>query len=210
MANITYPNGQVLTSTALTPNAISLIIQTLTYGMIGLPIPLPNTWQPVQIDWQTQGQPMALDPSKDVCYVACVTEDVQYNRVRDLTKSGIGADNDPLTETWVYTRGWKVSWLLYGPNSTDRARAIHSAFFMDWVNDSLELSNLYPVSEFAEPTRTPELINAQWWERADFSVSMYEQVTETIIDNVVTSLEIKTYVGDPDLGLVADTTVEST
>ena len=85
---------------------------------------------------------------------------------------------------------------------------LHSAFFMDFFNDQLSLQNLYPVSDFAEPTRTPEQTNAQWFERADFHVIMYEQVTETINDGVVTSVEVKVYDGSDD-DPVADITIET-
>jgi hypothetical protein len=59
------------------------------------------------------------------------------------------------------------------------------------------LANLFPVSDPAEPVRAPELINAEWWERCDFSLSLYENVTETIEDGQATSVEVDVYVVDP-------------
>jgi hypothetical protein len=197
MITTTYPNGQTLTSTALTPNAINLVIQPLTCGMIGVNPPDPNI---VRVDWQTQGQPFVPTPGVDVCFISCVPYDVEYSRVRDRTTSGAG----PVVETWVYTRGWKIQWVLYGPTSTDRARMIHSATFMDYFNSTLEGAALYPLNDPPEPTRIPEEFNAQWFERADFHIIMYEQVTETISYNAVTSIEVKVYADD--LGLVADIT----
>jgi hypothetical protein len=198
MASVTYPNGQTLASTALTPAQVSILVQTLTCQALGLS---PVDYAQVRVEWQTQGQPFQ-DPSKDVCYVGCVLEDVEYTKVRDASRSGTA----PITETWVYTRGWRFSWSLYGPNSTDRARMLHTAFiFMSYFSDQLSLSNLYPVSDPPEPTRTPENFNAQWWERADFHIIVYEQVTETITINPVTSVEVK--VIDGSLGQVADLTI---
>jgi hypothetical protein len=206
----TYPNGQQLVSSALTQQQISAIIQQLTYGMIGLAVPPPNSFQPVQVDWQTQGQPFMAAPSPalstsksgvDECYISCVTQDDDYTKIRNRTYSGSG----PVLETWVYSRSWRIAWVLYGPNATDRARMIWSAMFIDYFNDQLSLSNLYPVTEFQEPTRIPELINAQWYDRADFSINCMEQVTETISDGAVTSVEVKVYADD--LGQVADFTV---
>lgn len=195
MASVTYPNGQTLTSTALTPAQVSILVQKLTCQALGLSA---TDYAQIRVDWQTQGQPFQ-DVNKDICYLGCVLEEVEYNKVRDATRSG----RDPVTETWVYTRGWRFSWSLYGPGSTDRARMIHSAFiFMSYFSDQLSLSNLYPVSDPPEPTRTPENFNAQWWERADFHIIVYEQVTETITYNPVTSVENKVYADD--LGLVAD------
>jgi hypothetical protein len=165
--------------------------------MIGINPPNPAL---VRIDWQTEGQPFVPRPQDDICFISCIPENVEYRTVRDRTFSGTG----PVTETWVYTRGWRVAWCLYGPNSTDRARMIHSAMFMDYFNDVLSLSNLYPISDPPEPTRIPEQTNSQWFERADFHIIMYEQVTETIEDGAVTSVEVKVY--DKD-GLAADITV---
>jgi hypothetical protein len=90
----------------------------------------------------------------------------------------------------------------------DRARQIWSATFIDYFNDQLNLSNLFPVSEPTEPARVPETWNAQFWERCDFAITMYENVTETIEDGAVTSVEIKVYDGSP-ADPVADFTVEA-
>lgn len=191
-----YPNGQTLVSSALTVAQINAIIQPMTCGMIGIN---PPDYSVVRVDWQTEGQPFIARPDVDVCFISCVPENVDYRLVRDRTFSGTG----PVVETWMYTRGWRVNWVLYGPNSTDRARAIHSAFFMDYFNDLLSLQQLYPVSDFAEPTRIPEQTNAQWFDRSDFSVVMYEQITETISDGAVISVENKVFTED---GLLADVT----
>lgn len=197
-APVTYPNGTTLTSTALTPAQISILVQSLTCAALGI-----NPVDPAQVrvEWQTQGQPFE-NVNKDVCYIGCVLEEIEYNKVRDTARSG----SNPVTETWMYTRGWRFSWSLYGPNSTDRARMIHTAFaFMSYFSDTLAASNLYPVSDPPEPTRTPENFNAQWWERADFHIIVYEQVTETITIGSVTSVEFKTYADD--LGLISDVTI---
>lgn len=201
----TYPNGQVLQSSALTVAQINAIMQPLTCGMLGLPLPTANQpagYAAVRIDWPTQGQPFSPLPNQDVCFLSCLLEETPYNKVRNKSLSGAG----PVTETWTYTRGWRISWTLYGPNSTDRARQIWSATFMDYFNDVLNLANLFPVSDPVEPIRAPELINAEWWERCDFSLSLYENVTETIEDGQAISVEIKVYDGSP-ADPVADFTV---
>ncbi len=197
MTSITYPNGQVLVSSALTVPQINVIMQNLTCGMLGIN---PPDYSKVRIDWPTEGQPFVGLPNNDVCFISCVPQDVEYSKVRDRTFSGTG----PVTETWVYTKGWRIAFTLYGPNCQDRARALHSAMFMDWVNDTLSLSNIYPVSDYPEITRIPESWNAQWWERADFYFTAYEQVTETIDDGAVTSVQIQTFADD--LGQIADIT----
>jgi hypothetical protein len=187
-----YPNGQVLVSSALTIAQINTLLQSLTCGMIGIN---PPDYSQVRIDWPTTGQPFGVLPSQDVCFLSCLLQDVDYNKIRNRTYSGTG----PVTETWTYTRGWRIAWTLYGPNSTDRARQIWSATFMDYFNDQLNLSNLFPVPDPAEPVRAPELLNAEWWERCDFAITMYENVTETIEDGAVESVEVKVYESSPSL-----------
>ena len=199
---VTYPNGQVLTSTALTVQQISALLQTLTYGVLGLAAGGVNyTDGQVRVGWPLEGQPFE-DSTQDVCYVSCVPKDSPYSRVRDreLTQNADGS----LTETWTYTRAWSVRWVLYGPNSADRARAIWSSMFMDYATDQLGLSNLFPVPDFAEPVRAPENFNAQWWDRSDFEAELYEAVTETIGDGKATSVEVKINTKD---GQVADLTI---
>lgn len=200
----TYPNGQVLTSSALTIPQINNIMQPIVCGMLGLPV---NSYQAVRVSWQTQGQPFVPTPTNDVCFIGCVPENVDYHLVRDRTFTGTG----PVTENWNYTRGWRISFVLYGPNSTDNARAIYSAFFMDYFNDLLSLSNLYPLQDPPQPTRTPEEINAQFYERADFHILMYEAVTESIQDGAVTNVPIGVYQGSPATpeNPVAEITVEA-
>ena len=204
-----YPNGQTLVSSALTVSQMNALLQSLTCAMIGLPLPssgLPAGYARVRIDWPQEGQPFTTTPNQDGCFLACVPHDVDYTRVRNRTVSGAGTELSPLTETWTYTRGWRVTWTAYGPNAEDNLRAIKSALFMDYFNDQLNLSNLFPLPDPSEVTYLPETFNAQWWPRADFAVIMYENVTETIQDGAVTSVEVKVYDGSPE-DPVADFTV---
>jgi hypothetical protein len=193
----TYPNSQTLTSSALTRLQIETLIQTLTCGMLGIN---PPNGEQVRINWPQQGQPFQ-DVDKDICYISCVTSEEQYTKVRDRQYQ---ANGQLTTEIWTYTRNWRVHWTLYGPACTDRARMIWSALFMDYFNDQLNLSQLFPVSDPTEPTRIPEEMNAQWFDRADFHMDMYEAVTETIDDTTVSSVEVLTHTED---GLVSDITV---
>lgn len=201
MTTTNYPSGQVLTSTALTIQQINIIIQSLTCGMLGI---IPVDPAQVRVDWQQQGQPDVAQPTQDSCYVSCVTQPTGYSLVRDRSLSGDG----PVTENWEYTRGWRISWALYGPNSFDRARQIHSALFQDYFNDQLELSRLYPVLDPPEPVRLPIEHNAQWYDNSHFYCEFYEEVLETIQTPAVTSVEIKVYDGSVD-DPIADVTVTS-
>ncbi len=197
MTTITYPNGQTLTSTALTPQQISVIVQKLTCGMLGI---TPVDPSKVRVDWQTEGQPDVARPSQDVCYVSCVPHKTNYG-TRDVSNAG----TTEVTQTWVYTRGWRVAWEQYGPNSFDRNRQVASALFQDYFTDQFELQGkLYPILEDDnEPSRSPELHNAQWYERSDFHCNFYEEVTETIQYPSVSSVEILV---ETSVGQIADIT----
>lgn len=198
MTTTTYPNGQQLVSSALTTTDINKLLQVLTCGVLGIN---PPNYAAVRVDWPTQGQPFGR-VTDDVCYFLCVPQDEQYNRVRDREYSGTSA----ITETWTYTKCWRLKWTFYGPNSQDRARALRSATFMDYFNDQLAVSNLYPLSDPPEVVRAPEEINAEWWERTDFHLEVYEKVTETIDDGAATSVEVKV---NDNSGQVADITIST-
>ena len=197
----TYPNGQTLVSDALTKDQINALIQTLTCGMLGINPPDPFQ---VRVDWPIEGQP-AQNNQTDVCYIRCTTKDNPYSRIRDrvLTQAGTGK-SAVLTENWFYTRVWQIAWTFYGPNSTDRARMVWDAMFMDYFADELAAENLFPVPDMPEPIRVPENFNAQWWERADFEVEMYEGISETINDGIATSVQVTV---EGDQGQLAQFTV---
>lgn len=198
MTTTQYPNGQTLVSSALTKDQITDILQNLTCGVLGIN---PPDYRAVRVNWPTQGQPFQ-DILADICFISAVTDnEAGYNRIRNMEITQ--GESGPV-ELWTYTRDWRVSWCLYGPASTDRARMLHSALYMDYFCDTLSASNLYPLPEAPGPVRVPELINAEWWERADFYVNMYEAVTETINDGAVESVEVKVETND---GQVADFTV---
>ena len=195
----TYPNGQVLVSSALTQQQINVLVQKITCGMLGI-----NPVDPIQVrvDWQAEGQPDVPRPSVDVCYISCITSATEYAQIaRDRTYTGSG----PVTENWNYTRDWLISWDLYGPNSADRVRQIHSAIFMDYFDEQFSLSNLFSVNSLPTPTRIPVEHNNQWYEHSHFHCDFYEAVSETIQDSIATSVEVKL---NTDAGLAADFTVE--
>ena len=202
MTTITYPNGQTHTSTALTVNQINILVQALTCGMIGINPPDPSQ---VRIDWPPEGQPVADSPSDDVCYLRAVVVNDEYDKLRDLARTNQEPSPAPVQYTWSYTRVWSISWILYGPASLTRSTALRSALFMDYFTDQLSLSNLFPNPDNQAPTRVPELTNAQWWERSDFSCEMNEFVTETITVPAVVSVPVTVQSED----LTANTTIQN-
>lgn len=182
--NTPYPDGTTLTSTALTVAQINALMVPLTMGMLGF---AADTSSPlVRIEWPSQGAPYQ-DIADDVCYIRCVPKDDPYDRIRD--RANVAAVDPNIEEIWNYTRAWAVRWCFYGPNSTDRARALRSGLYQDYFTEQFSLSQLFPVSDFPEPMRAPELIDGQWFERCDFEAEFYEFITETILRQTVVSVE---------------------
>lgn len=201
---ITFPNGQVLTSMALTPQAINITLQTLTCWMLGCdPASDPQAYYKVRLEWPTQGQP-AWDINEDICFLRATEEDGEYNKIRDRKLSY--QDSISLESTDTYTRIWRVSWSFYGPNSFDNARQVKSALMsLDFVSDQLADMSLYLDTQLTATTRNPEKFGSQWWERTDLSVRMNELVTESLTVSTIASAEV--ILIENDRGQVADITI---
>lgn len=221
-ATKTFPDGTELVSSALTLAQINQILWTQTMGMLGLVAPgapPDSTSSAVRLQWPTVGAPFQ-QVSDDVCYLACLLIDDPYDKIRDVAVipsagwggngwgtapwGGTGNGTQQFTEQWNYTRVWEIRWCMYGPNSLDLSRILRSALYQEYFTTQLAKNNLFPVSDFPQPVRAPELINAEWWERVDSKCLIYEFVTETINKNSVVSVEV--LVND-DSGQIADVTV---
>jgi hypothetical protein len=200
--NVVYPDNSVLTSTALTVQEIQAVLQVAVCGMLGITDSVHTTQ--VRIEYGTAGQP-SQQVSDDVCYLRCMPNGTDpYSRIRERSNSA-GDDDTSLIENWTYTNVWSAHFCFYGPNSYDRARAVRSAFYQDYFTDLLGQNQLFPVSDFPEPVRAPEVFDGQWWERADMEFVLYEFVQETISRQTVASVEV--IVSDAD-GEIADVTIE--
>ena len=188
----TYPDGQVLLSSALTPLALNLILQTLTCQALGIdPTIDPLAYSKVRLDWPTEGQP-AFEITDDVCFLRVTEEDDQYNRIRDrkfgVTLAGVYSQTD------TFVRVWRVSWSFYGPTAFDNARLLKSALFSaDFVHDALANSNLYMTTDVAASVRSPEKFQSQWWDKTELFVRMNELVIETLSLSTITSAEVIAY-----------------
>lgn len=184
--------------TPLTPNTIQITLQAVTLVALGLS---PTAFNLVKVDWPTQGQPFS-GVGNDVTYLRAVEEDNPYNKVRDVET--VPNNSTTVTLVTTYTRVWRVSWTIYGPNSFDNARILRSAMFQQAAHDALALKQLYMVTEVQAPQRVPEYFSGQWWERVDFSVLMNEAVTETLVTGSVASVEV---VVEDSTGVLDDFTV---
>ncbi|HXS93029.1 MAG TPA: hypothetical protein VN736_00400 [Candidatus Limnocylindrales bacterium] len=176
MSTVTYPNGQTLTSSALTPVALATLLQPLIAQALGIDPTAPTAWSAVRIDWPTVGQPVG-GISEDICFIRATADNAPFSRVRDQEYSPLNSQS--LTQNMGFTQVWNLHLTAYGPNCFDRLREIVSAFSFDWLCQSLAAANLYPVPDWQRPQYAPDLFQGQWWPRADVDLKLYESVTES-------------------------------
>lgn len=181
MSTSTFTNGDVLVSSALTPDALLTIFQALVAQILGFDTSDPDqqaaAYSAVRISWQQEGQP-AWAITDDVCVLRAAPENDPYSRVRD--GQYVPHDAQSLTREMGYTQAWSVHFTLYGPNSEDRARLIVSAFSLDWVHDALATNSLYAIPDWQRPAYAPELFQGQWWKRTDVELRFNELVNESL------------------------------
>ena len=163
----------------------------------------PNPYYGVRIGWKKKGQPFNKI-NEDVVYLRCVTEDNPYNRIRYPAWLTI---NGTPTKVVQYARAWRTLWTVYGPNSFDNARLIHSYLMTDeqTAYTLASNSNLWIIPNPSAPLRIPELKDEQWWERVDFSARFFELVTEQYPAGFITSAEV---IVQDTSGVVADIEIE--
>ena len=182
----TFPDGNVLTSSALTIQTINPVLQAITAQMLGIS-GQPTPYYNVRISWQTLGE-IAQKIDEDICFVRAIEVGGNYERQRNFLPQQTQSPT-PLG-TWTYTRIWEAQWTHYGPNSFDNARLVRSCLFLDQFARILRSFNLFTMMDIPNPLRAPELFQAQWWERVDLRVRMYEGVQETLSYQSPTSTEI--------------------
>jgi len=202
MTTTIYPNGQVLTSNALTKDQFDLIFQSLTCDLLGLAVNDPARNTTVRIAWQVEGAP-AWGITDDLVFVEALEEDGVYNKLRDMYPQSSGSPNY-INVQFEYTRIWRVIFIARGPNSMDNIRLIKSGLLQaEFVYGTLSDSNLYLMPEIGNAIRAPELKQGRWWERTDLHVIVYEQINETLQTGTVKSIEI---IGYDDKGQIFDIT----
>lgn len=184
-----YPStGQILTSSALTPEQVQTLFQNVTLNAIGInPATDPAAYQKVRCGWQQTGQP-AWRIDQDMIAILATLENDPIAGFRDYIYTP--ASPEALTKSMGYTVVWKIHWTIYGPSGADNARNIVTAMWLDWAHDYLAASAIYAVPRWNRPTRAPELYAGQWWSRYDLELKFNELVTESIVDPAAAGLEV--------------------
>lgn len=189
MSSYPIPGVGNMTSTALTDTQVATIIQHLVCKCLGIDEATnANAPSLVRIDWPVPGQPGFII-GDDVAFIRATEAPEPYNAAHEVQPAGVAVDDD-YSENTVYTRGWDINAIFYGPNSFDHARQLKSAIQQDFAHDMLAASNLYTFTVTGTPNRNPELFENQWWPRTDFGFKMYEQVTDSLTKPAVDSVEL--------------------
>jgi hypothetical protein len=194
MSDYTYPNGQILQSSSLSPEQMQQVFQMLVIQIFGTPLsPLPPPDSPaydaVRCGYQDDGEP-SWDFAKDTCIITSFPLGEPFSRVRD--QRWLTNDNVSLLNPMSYTQVWRIHFTLYGPNAFDRARLIVSTIFgTDWARNWLinncpqsgvpVVQPIYPIPDIARPVRNRELFQRRWWNRVDVDLKFNELVIEQII-----------------------------
>ena len=124
MSVYTYPNGQSLSSSALSPEQMQQVFQMLVIQIFGTSLsPLPPPGNPaydaVRCGYQDDGEP-SWEFDKDTCIILGFPQNDAFSRWRD----SIIQVNDEASalSPMSYTQVWRIHFTLYGPNAWDRAQ----------------------------------------------------------------------------------------
>lgn len=182
------PSKTIVTAIDESASTITLSNKPTASGPATIFITNPLAGRLVRQEWPSKGQP-GWDKTDDVAFLRAVETDDWYNKVRDQGAEALdGTSGQLVTE---YTRVWRVSWNLYGPNAYQRATLLKSALLLDFIHDKLQPFNVFIVPNISNPRRFRENTDGQWWERADIDIDFYEQVNESIVTPTVASVEVQ-------------------
>lgn len=206
MSSFDIPNVGTMASSGLTESQMQVIWQNLVLQCLGI-TPTGTTdntaYSQVRISWPLPGQP-GFNPQDDICFLRCSEVPDPYDTAHEIQPTeGTG---DELPEVTIYTRVWEVGFIFYGPNAFDRARQVKACLYQDFTHDALAPSNIFMNPVSSAPRRNPEFFQNQWWERTDFSVTMNEQVTDTLTKNTIQSVEV---IGRTKDGVFVEVEVET-
>lgn len=183
------PDGTVIVNVG-PGNQVFLSSPTTESGMQTATVTDPAVFSKVRQGFQQQGQP-GQPINGDTAYVRCIPIPAEYSQGRDFTQV---AGETTITLNDVFSRAWKTSFVFYGPNALDHARAIRSALIkIDLFSSILAVCNLYVNPNIEEPSRGPLEFQGQWWERVDLTVILNEQITESYVVNADASVDISLY-----------------
>jgi hypothetical protein len=158
---------------------IKSLFWNITMGALGLDTTLTTNQGKVRISRQTTSSP-AFKVTDDVVFIQIYPYNSSFAKQRDVGYSGYDSFN--ANRVINYSRVWEVSWICYGPNSSQNIETIRNQIFMPTFTNQAKTKNMYLITDTGMPRYAPEIFNDQWWERWDLSARYNEGVVR--IDKV--------------------------
>lgn len=187
--------------TALTMHQFEDLFQALTCSILGIDASAHPDY--VRISWPTSGAP-AWQITDDIVFLQVTEVDNPYNRQREVHFDPYDTNNaDQVTH---FTRVMQVSWILYGPNSFDRAQAIRDKIFYQDHHDTLAAQNIYLIPDIYATRRVPELFQGRWWERTDLDMKFNELIIRNLAVPYIQTADITVQVDEPPVTEDAEVT----
>ena len=112
---------------------------------------------------------------EDVCFIYELPQDGSYNELSDVTYELDESKRD-FIEVDEHTDIHTVLFANYGPNAYECARDIRDGFKRERIREYLKRHHFFVVPPIPAIKRVPELVNGQWWNRVDVTVTFNEYV----------------------------------
>lgn len=111
----------------------------------------------------------------DVCFVYIVPADDGYGQQRHVSFEP-DPDGDMLTRVDEHTDIYDVRFVLYGPNSFERARRLKDGLTREDTRKLLKESGFFVRSGIPPLSHVQEIREGDWWTRYDVSPRFYSFV----------------------------------
>jgi hypothetical protein len=180
-----------LADIVLTLKQIEDLFQSLTCTLLGLNPAAPSSQDKVRIAWPTGGAP-AWKINQDIAFLRINLVPDPYTQQRETSYQQDTA-GVAVNVVASYTRVHSVQWVVYGPNSFENAETIRNGIFLFATKSTLAAKNLHLILDVPPVVRLPELLNGQWWQRADLQAKFNEKVTRYSTVPFITGTGIKIY-----------------
>lgn len=147
----------------------------ITCKMLNIDLSKKENQNKVRIAWPKSGSP-SWKIDEDVIFIRITPVDDAMAREQNIIYNPYEENKAYAKKQTGYTRVHRINWTLYGPNSYDNADIIRHLIFDYNYMKKFKEKNLFLITDVPMPVRLPELYNAQWWERTDFSATFNEAV----------------------------------
>ena len=110
-------------------------------------------------------------PTTDVCYIRVTMVNKPGTGYINARYEGIGAQS--LQASQDMHLALRADYIFYGLNSLEHATRLYMMIHSPEVREILNSVHMAPIPHGESPTRMPELIDGNWYERADAGIDFY-------------------------------------